>query len=61
MGRLARAGEKKGQPAWGLAGWARKGERERGREEFVFFFKFLSNSFFKHSNSNQTKIHAFKS
>jgi hypothetical protein len=32
----------------------RKGER--GREGFVsFFFKFLSNSFFKHSNSNQKK------
>jgi hypothetical protein len=31
-------------------------ERERGREEFVsFFFKFLSNSFFKHSNSKQMK------
>jgi hypothetical protein len=32
-------------------------ERERGRGKgFVFFLKkFLSNSFFKHSNSNQTK------
>jgi hypothetical protein len=53
VGRLARAGEKKGQPAWGLAGWARKGERERRVCLFSFFFKFLSNSFFKHSNSNK--------
>jgi hypothetical protein len=46
--------KKKGQPAWDLAGWARKGERER-EKSLSFFFKFLSNSFFKHSNSNQMK------
>jgi hypothetical protein len=53
---FARAGKKKGQPAWGLAGWARKGERERGREEFVFFFqisfKFIFQTFKLKSNKN---------
>jgi hypothetical protein len=33
----------------------REWEREREGFCFFFFFKFLSNSFFKHSNSNQTK------
>jgi hypothetical protein len=62
LGRFARAGKKKkkGQPAWDLAGWARKGERERGREEFVFFFqisfKFIFQTFKLQSNEN----HAFK-
>jgi hypothetical protein len=50
--------KKKGQPAWDLAGWARKGERER--EEFVFFFqisfKFIFQTFKLQSNEN----HAFK-
>jgi hypothetical protein len=37
-------------------------ERERGREkDFLFLLNFFSNSFFKHSNFNQTKIHAFES
>jgi hypothetical protein len=71
LGRWAVAGarekKKKGLPAWALAGWARRKrerEREREREGFCLFFSFfksLSNSFFKHSNSNQTKIHAYKS
>jgi hypothetical protein len=70
LGRWAVAGarekKKKGLPAWALAGWARR-KREREREgegrvlPFFSFFKSLSNSFFKHSNSNQTKIHAYKS
>jgi hypothetical protein len=53
LGRFARAGKKKkkGQPAWDLAGWARKGERER--EEFVFFF---SNFFQIHFSNIQTPI-----
>jgi hypothetical protein len=43
------------RPGISRAGLEEKGER--GREGFVFFFlfKFLSNSFFKHSNSNQMK------
>jgi hypothetical protein len=68
LGRWAVAGAReKGRKACrpGIlrAGLEEKGEREReGGKGFVsFFFKFLSNSFFKHSNSNQTKIHAFKS
>jgi hypothetical protein len=37
-------------------------EREREREkDFLFLLNFFSNSFFKHSNFNQTKIHAFES
>jgi hypothetical protein len=35
-----------------------RGERKREREKkgfALFFLRFLSNSFFKHSNSNQTK------
>jgi hypothetical protein len=37
-------------------------KRERRGERFSFFlFKLFSNSFFKHSNLNQTKIHAFES
>jgi hypothetical protein len=54
VGQFARAGKrkkKKGQPAWDLAGWARKGERERGREEFVSFF---SNFFQIHFSNIQT-------
>jgi hypothetical protein len=54
VGRLARAGEKKGQPAWGLAGWARKGERER-RVCLFFFqisFKFIFQPFKLKSNKN---------
>jgi hypothetical protein len=40
----------------------KKRERERGREkDFLFLLNFFSNSFFKHSNFNQTKIHAFES
>jgi hypothetical protein len=35
---------------------AERGERERERKGLsLFFFKFLSNSFFKHSNSKQEK------
>jgi hypothetical protein len=50
-GPLARSGLKR-----------RKGGEREGEERVLsFFLKFLSNSFFKHSNSNQTKIHAFKS
>jgi hypothetical protein len=58
LGRPARGGKRRK----GLLAWVRAEieEREREREGegkgFVFFsFKFLSNSFFKHSNSNQTK------
>jgi hypothetical protein len=36
-------------------------ERERGEKRISFFLNFFSNSFFKHSNFNQTKIHAFES
>jgi hypothetical protein len=57
MGRR-RAREKRNRPtAWGVCGPKRIGERERERERRVypFFLKFLSNSFFKHSNSNQKK------
>jgi hypothetical protein len=64
LGRCGRKGKrKKGLPAWDLAGWARRKGRERGGGKglVLFFLKILSNSFFKHSNSNQTKIHAFKS
>jgi hypothetical protein len=54
--------EKEGLLAWKGLRAKRIGEREReGEKGLSFFFKFLSNSFFKHSNSNQTKIHAFKS
>jgi hypothetical protein len=57
LGRPARGGKRrKGPLAWrGLK--RRKGEREREgkRKGFCLFFKFLSNSFFKHSNSNQMK------
>jgi hypothetical protein len=65
LGRWAVAGARKKRrkacrPGILRAGLEEKGEREGGKG-FVFFFKFLSNSFFKHSNSNQTKIHAFKS
>jgi hypothetical protein len=48
--------KEKGLPAWIGCGPKVKGERERGEEGFAFFLKkILSNSFFKHSNSNQTK------
>jgi hypothetical protein len=42
-------------------GPAREKEERRGREGFLLFFKFFSNSFFKLSNFNQTEIHAFES
>jgi hypothetical protein len=42
------------RPGGSRAGLEEKGERERERRVCLFFFKFLSNSFFKHSNSNQT-------
>jgi hypothetical protein len=62
LGQFARAGEEKGRPAWGLAGWARKGERER---EFVCFLLFFSNFFQIHFSNIHTqikqKIHALKS
>jgi hypothetical protein len=33
----------------------------RGERNFLFLLNFFSNSFFKHSNFNQTEIHAFES
>jgi hypothetical protein len=37
-------------------------KRERRAErDFLFLLNFFSNSFFKHSNFNQTEIHAFES
>jgi hypothetical protein len=44
----------------GPAGKKREGEGEGGEKDFLFL-NFFSNSFFKHSNFNQTKIHAFES
>jgi hypothetical protein len=50
-----RAREKK-KKALGLLASGLKEEKGREREKVcLFFFKFLSNSFFKHSNSNQMK------
>jgi hypothetical protein len=49
--------EKREEGSW--ADWKR---RERGEGERVFFLKKLfSNSFFKLSNFNQTRNHAFES
>jgi hypothetical protein len=57
LGRPARGGKKKKRPVGLARAEIEEREREREREKgFCFFsFKFLSNSFFKHSNSNQTK------
>jgi hypothetical protein len=61
LGRPAREGKKRRRRPAGLEMVAgqknrRMGEREReGEEKRVFLLNFLSNSFFKHSNSNQTK------
>jgi hypothetical protein len=56
LGQFARAGEEKGRPAWGLAGWARKGEREREFVCFLLFFqisfKFIFQTFTLKSNKN---------
>jgi hypothetical protein len=46
----------------GEMGWlGRKREGERGERFRDFIFKFISNSFFKHSNFTQTRNHAFES
>jgi hypothetical protein len=59
LGRWAVAGAKEKERKACRPGNLRAGleekERERERKGFCLFFKFLSNSFFKHSNSNQTK------
>jgi hypothetical protein len=55
VGRRACGKKKKKRPAGLIAcGPKVKGERERVRV-LPFFLNFLSNSFFKHSNFNQTK------
>jgi hypothetical protein len=41
--------------------WAAREERGEGREVWVFLFKSFSKSFFKLSNFNQTRNHAFES
>jgi hypothetical protein len=38
-----------------------KEREERGKGFSFFLLNFFSNSFFKHSNFNQTEIHAFES
>jgi hypothetical protein len=58
VGRLARAGEKKGQPAWGLAGWARKGERERRVCLFSFFFQISFKFIFQTFKLKQKSMHS---
>jgi hypothetical protein len=75
LGRPTRARGKKEKKAAGL-GWLRAKREERERDGpavekrerrgeikvfFLFLLNFFSNSFFKHSNFNQTKIHAFES
>jgi hypothetical protein len=60
MGRCGRKRKKERkayQPGNLRAELEEEGEREKERKGFpsFFSFKFLSNSFFKHSNSNQTK------
>jgi hypothetical protein len=62
----ARGRKKKADGLGVLAGrkrcWASGEKREgEGGEEDLFFLNFFSNSFFKHSNFNQTEIHAFES
>jgi hypothetical protein len=37
------------------------GKERRGERDFLFLLNFFSNSFFKHSNFNQTEIHASES
>jgi hypothetical protein len=55
FGPACSRGKRKGLLAWVRAEIEER-ERERGRGKgFCLFFNFLSNSFFKHSNSNQTK------
>jgi hypothetical protein len=45
----------------GRGKWAAREEREREGGLGFFLFKFFSNSFFKLSNCNQTRNHAFES
>jgi hypothetical protein len=59
---LAGCGKREGERV-GAAGVGRKGKGEREERGFEFFFfkKIFSNSFFKLSNFNQIRNHAFES
>jgi hypothetical protein len=63
LGRPARAGKERKRPVGLARAEIEERERERERERvFLFLLNFsFKIHFFKHSNFNQTKIHAFKS